>query len=74
MIVTAAGAAEVRIRGQSGIFIATECTVAGGVVTAHGRWRHRTGANYAETTLGARETLTWPVRRVDRIKWLTPAR
>jgi len=48
--------------------------VEAGVVTASGRWRRRMGANHAELRYGPVETCSWPICRVESIKWLTPAR
>lgn len=64
------GPAEIRVRGETGIFVAGSCEVLGGLVTATGQRRYLVGANYSETSYGPRETVSWPVRRVDRIKWL----
>ena len=66
------GAAEIRVRGEAGIFVAETCAVIDGLVTATGRYRRLVGAGYAQERFGPRETLSWPVRRVDRIRWLSP--
>lgn len=66
------GPAELRVRGR--VFVADTCTLDGGTVTATGRWRWKTGANYAEARYGPLQTCSWSVSRVERIRWLTPAR
>ena len=64
------GAAEIKVEGR--VFIAETCILEAGVVTATGRYRRLAGANYAQEHFGPRQMLSWPVRRVDRIKWLSP--
>ena len=63
-------AAEVRLAGQSGVFIAEACRIDGLAVHAQGRWRHRVGANYAEVRYGDRRAYTWPLSRVAEIRWI----
>jgi len=66
------GPAEIRVRGETGTFIAETCTVAGGLVTATGQRRYLVGANYSEMSYGPLETVSWPVSRIGKIKWLSP--
>lgn len=64
-------AAEIRVAGR--VFVAETCSLEAGIVTATGRWRRRMGANHAELRYSPIETCSWPIRRVDRIRWLTTA-
>lgn len=67
------GPAELRVRGR-GVFIADECILERGAVTATGRWRRRMGANHADVRYGPLQTCSWPISRIEKILWLTPAR
>ncbi len=63
------GRAEVRITGRRGVFIAEKCEVTGQWVHVTGRWRRRTGLNYAECEYGRVESRSWPARQVHSIRW-----
>lgn len=63
------GAAEVRISGRGGLFIADTATVAGPWLHAEGRWRTRSGANHAELRYGDQAAYTWPASEVTEIRW-----
>ena len=61
--------AHVLIRSKGGVFVATACEIANGLITASGRWRYAVGANYAETRWGAAGTYSWPRHRIHEIRW-----
>ncbi len=61
--------AEVLIHERKGVFVATACEIANGLITASGRWRYAVGANYAETRWGAGATYSWPRQRIREIRW-----
>lgn len=63
------GAAEVLLAGRPGVFVAHACRIDGGAVFARGRWRYRTGANYADVRYSDDRTYTWPLSRCDEIRW-----
>ena len=65
--------AELRIAGRPGVFVAEECTIDGGVVTASGRWRERCGLHGAEFRWREHVVKTWPIGRLEEVRWLTPA-
>jgi len=64
-------AAEIRVSGHGGVFVAETCCVEGGLVHAEGRWRERMGANYAKVRLSDRRRYSWPQRRLTEIRWIT---
>lgn len=58
----------VLVRGKSGIFLAEECEIAYGVVTASGRWKWRWGPNYSRSRFGPPVARSWPVHRCE-VRW-----
>ena len=61
--------AHVLIQFKKGVFVATACEIANGLITASGRWRYAVGANYAETRWGVGGTYSWPRGRIREIRW-----
>lgn len=62
--------AELRVRGERCVFVATVCVVDGQLVHAIGRWRDRTGANYSECRWSAQRSYTFGAAELERIRWL----
>ena len=62
--------AHVLIRGRQGVFVAETCEIADGLVTATGKTRWRTGANYDDLRWGTRAAFSWPTRAIREIRWL----
>ena len=63
------GAAEIRIGGRVGIFVADTCTVDGSWLHVEGRWRTRGGANNAELRWSEPAAYSWPVSEVVEVRW-----
>lgn len=68
------GAAELRIAGRPGVFLAETCRVEGAVVHVRGRWRYRVGANHADFRYGELVSYSWPLGRCREIRWAEPER
>jgi len=62
--------AHVVLRHGEGLFVAQECDLEAGVVTATGRWRHRYGPNGEEFRWGRAGTYSWPRHRIHEVRWL----
>ena len=60
--------ARVLVRGKDGVFLADECEIAYGVVTASGRWKWRWGPNDSRSRFGPPVARSWPVRRCE-VRW-----
>jgi hypothetical protein len=54
-------------RGRT--FEAESVEIEGGWVHASGRWRRRTGANFATVDYGERVSRSWPRSAVVEIRW-----
>ena len=67
------GPAEIRLVDHAGVFVAEACTLEAGVVHARGRFRRRTGANYADVQLGPERAYSWPLRQLLEILWMEDA-
>lgn len=72
--------AELRVTRRAGksrageVFLADELEVAGGRVTAAGRWAKPVGANWRGQLLRGRESYSWPTAEVLQIRYLADAR
>lgn len=62
--------ARIRVRNRSGVFVATTCELRDGMVTAAGRFRWRTGADYQDFRHGPPTSYSWPVREIREIRWI----
>ena len=62
--------AHVLLRGRQGVFVADVCELVDGVVSATGRSRWRTGANFEDFRWGQRASFSWPLREIREIEWL----
>lgn len=65
------GPATIVLTNGPDTFVAEDCHVDRGLVTARGFWRRRLGANFAEVEDGPRRAYTWPARRIHEIRWAT---
>jgi hypothetical protein len=63
------GAAEIRVEGRPGVFVAAAARIDGGAVHAEGRWRRRVGPNNDELRFGEQRSYTWPLARCAEIRW-----
>ena len=63
------GAAEVRISGRGGLFVADAATIDGPWLHVSGRWRTRAGANHSELRYSDEAAYTWPASEVAEIRW-----
>ena len=61
--------AHVLLRGRRGVFVADACELADGVVSATGRSRLRTGANFEDFRWGERASYSWPLREIRQVEW-----
>lgn len=67
------GAAEIRVAGRHGMFVADACNVDGPWIHAEGRWRTRGGSNNTELRWGEPAAYSWPVAQVVEIRWAAGA-
>ena len=63
------GPAEILVIGQRDTFVADDCAVTEGAVSAVGRWRFRYGPNNRLSRFSEPVARTWPVCRVVEIRW-----
>jgi hypothetical protein len=68
--IVSAPIAYVFLHRSHGVFVAEACELADGLVTATGRSRWATGANYKEFRFGPRESYSCPGREIQLIRWL----
>jgi hypothetical protein len=64
-------AAEIRLTGRGGVFVAHACRLSedGLWLHAEGRWRRRLGANHTELRFDEPRAYTWPAGIVLEIRW-----
>ena len=62
--------AELRVRGEQGVFIAKHILIRDGLVYVTGRWRWRTGADWRELRFSDEAAYSWPTTSLERIRWL----
>ena len=63
------GRADIVLAGRHKIFEADQCEISGHWVHAEGRWRTRTGANYATISYSEPCRYTWPHRSIAEVRW-----
>lgn len=63
------GRADIVLADRRGIFAAEHCEISGNLIHAEGRWRTRTGANYATITYSEPRRYTWPLRSIKEVRW-----
>ncbi|MGH2941331.1 MAG: hypothetical protein ACRDLN_00950 [Solirubrobacteraceae bacterium] len=68
---TVSGAAEIRIAGRGGVFVAHACRVSedGLWLHAEGCFRRRLGPNNTEFRFDAPRSYSWPTHAVVEIRW-----